>query len=164
MRMLWKSFNSLIFDFGIVLSNTLIQEFLLFRSSRPEMFCKKDVLRNFAKFTVSEYFLIKLQASFSYRTPLVAASVCCISLAYFQRWNMHSNCINIVTKLRHIRVVFFLIAIWLFNFGSFSRDNITNLMLITPFWPEGHRELYSKVGPLNSAQHLVGFKPGTCRF
>ena len=71
------------------------------RSSRPEVFCKKCVLKNFAKFTVKHLsgvcFLIKLQAcnfikketlaqvfscefcetskyTFSYRTP-VAASV-----------------------------------------------------------------------------------------
>ena len=38
-----------------------------FRSSRPEVFCKKDVCRNFAKFTgkllCQSLFLIKLQAS-----------------------------------------------------------------------------------------------------
>ena len=39
----------------------------MFRSSRPEVFCKKGVLRNFAKFTgkhlCQSLFLIKLQAS-----------------------------------------------------------------------------------------------------
>ena len=37
--------------------------------------------------------------------------------------SLDSNCIDIVTKFSHIRVVFFLTAIWfwLFNFGSFSR-------------------------------------------
>ena len=38
----------------------------IFRSSRPEVFCKKNDLRNFAKFTgkhcVRDSFLIKLQA------------------------------------------------------------------------------------------------------
>ena len=40
---------------------------LLNRSNRPEVFCKKSVLRNFAKFTgkhlCQNLFLIKLQAS-----------------------------------------------------------------------------------------------------
>ena len=44
----------------------LILSTLLTRSSRPEVFCKKDVLRNFAKFTgktrASVSFSIKLQA------------------------------------------------------------------------------------------------------
>ena len=52
-----------------------------FRSSRPEVFCKKAVLRNFAKFTgkhlCQSLFFNKVAASkntFSYRTPLVGAS------------------------------------------------------------------------------------------
>ena len=74
----------------------------LYRRSHLEVFCKKGVLRNFAKFTGKDQrqslFLIKLQESlfnkeiltyviscefceiskntFCYRTPLVAASVC----------------------------------------------------------------------------------------
>ena len=36
------------------------------RSSRPDMFCKKGVVRNFAKFIKNTFF---------HRTPLVAASV-----------------------------------------------------------------------------------------
>ena len=81
---------------------------VLYRSSRPEGFCKKGVLRNFAKFTGEHlwesfffnkvaglFFLTKLQSIkketlaqvfsrefceisknvFSYRTPLVAATV-----------------------------------------------------------------------------------------
>ena len=56
------------------------------RSSRPEVFCKKDVLRNFTKFTVKHLsrvsFLIKLQAS---RTPLVAAS-CESSIKFLRAW------------------------------------------------------------------------------
>ena len=52
-------------------------------SSCPELFCKKDVLRNFAKFTgkhlcqslwICEFCDISTN-TFSYRTPLVAASV-----------------------------------------------------------------------------------------
>ena len=68
----------------------------LLRSSRPEEFCKKDVLRNFAKFTgkrlcqnlffnkLAAYNFIKKEAlaqvfscefcEISYRTPPVAAS------------------------------------------------------------------------------------------
>ena len=38
-----------------------IIESFLFRSSRPEVFCKKSVLWNFAKFTGKHSFLIKLQ-------------------------------------------------------------------------------------------------------
>ena len=41
-----------------------LPEVTLFRSSRPEMFCKKGVLRNFAKFTekhlCQSLFLLKL--------------------------------------------------------------------------------------------------------
>ena len=43
------------------------EEFVTVRSSRPEVFCEKGVLRNFAKFTgkhlCQSLFLIKLQAS-----------------------------------------------------------------------------------------------------
>ena len=54
----------------------------IFGSSRPEVFCKKTVHRNFAKFTgkhlCQSLFLIKLQEisknTFSYKTPPVAAS------------------------------------------------------------------------------------------
>ena len=38
-------------------------EFLESRSSCPEVFCKKSIFRNFAKFTGKHPFLIKLQAS-----------------------------------------------------------------------------------------------------
>ena len=58
-----------------------IHQMALLRSSRSEVFFKKGVLRNFAKFTGKTCnrvtFLIKLQASgltFSHRTPPVAAS------------------------------------------------------------------------------------------
>ena len=51
------------------------------RSSRPEVFCKKDVLRNFAKFTgkhlCQSLFYIKvasLRPAIVHRTPVVAAS------------------------------------------------------------------------------------------
>ena len=50
------------------------------RSSRPDVFCKKDVLRSFAKFSGKhlcqsscEFFKIS-KNTFSYRTPQVAAS------------------------------------------------------------------------------------------
>ena len=60
-----------------------------YRSSRPELFCKKGVLKNFGKFTgkllYQSLFTLALvfscefceisKNSFSYRTPLVAASV-----------------------------------------------------------------------------------------
>ena len=58
--------------------------FFFFRSSRPEVFCKKDVFRNFAKFAgkhlCQSLFFDKVaglrpENIFSYRTPLVAASV-----------------------------------------------------------------------------------------
>ena len=54
------------------------------RSSRPEVFCKKGALRDFAKFTgkhrshrrfSGEFCEISI-TTFSYRTPPVAASVC----------------------------------------------------------------------------------------
>ena len=51
-----------------------------FRSGRPEVFCKKGVLRNFAKNSQENtcarvYFLIKLQVwAFFYRRPLMATS------------------------------------------------------------------------------------------
>ena len=50
----------------------------LFRSSRPEVFCKKDVLRNFVKFPGKHLCksLWKISKNaFCYRTPPVAASV-----------------------------------------------------------------------------------------
>ena len=68
---------------------------LLSRSSRPEVFCIKDVLRNFVIFTgpetcncikkesLAHVFSCKFceisKNPFSYRTPLVAASVCPIN-------------------------------------------------------------------------------------
>ena len=84
------------------------------RSSRPKVFCKKGVLRNFAKFTGKHLcqilFLIRLQAeacifikketlaqvfssefykisknTFSYRTPPVAASGLLLTLILFLR-------------------------------------------------------------------------------
>ena len=53
---------------------------LVNRSSRPEVFCKKGVLRNFAKFeTLAQMFTCEFSEisknTFSYRIPLVAASV-----------------------------------------------------------------------------------------
>ena len=59
---------------------------MFFKSRRPEMFCKKAVLRDFPKFTgqlylkrdhgtgVSCEFCEIRKSNFSYRTPLVAAS------------------------------------------------------------------------------------------
>ena len=48
------------------------------KSSRPEVFCKKGVLRNFAKFTgkhlCQNLFLNKVAGLRLYRTPAVAAS------------------------------------------------------------------------------------------
>ena len=51
-----------------------------YRVSRPEMFCEKGVLRNFAKFTgkhlCQNLFFNKVvsKTTFSYRTPPLAAS------------------------------------------------------------------------------------------
>ena len=46
-----------------------------FRSSRPELFCKELVLRNFAKFTIFSCEFGEITKNiFSYRTPPVAAS------------------------------------------------------------------------------------------
>ena len=50
-----------------------------YRSSRPEVFCKKVVLRNFAEFTRKHlrkrlFFNKVARTPFSYRTPSVAAS------------------------------------------------------------------------------------------
>ena len=72
----------------------IFENFVTHRSSRPEVFCKKDVLRNFTKFTgkhlCQSLFLLKkrlwyrcfpvnfakfLRTPFFYRTPLVVASV-----------------------------------------------------------------------------------------
>ena len=64
-------------------------EFYILRSSRPKVFCKKGILRNFAKFTgkhlcqslffdkvaVLRKFWGIFKNTFSDRTPLVAASV-----------------------------------------------------------------------------------------
>ena len=77
-----------------VLNLYLVEENLInFKSSRPEVFCKKDVLRNFAKFTGKHqlkifFFIAKeiltevfpcefckiSKKAFSYRLPLVVAS------------------------------------------------------------------------------------------
>ena len=43
------------------------------KSSRPEMFCKRGVLRNFAKFTGKHLLYEILRPHFFYRTPLMAA-------------------------------------------------------------------------------------------
>ena len=72
----------------------------LYRSSRPEVFCEKGVLRNFAKFTgkhlchrvsflkkglwyrcfpTCKYYKVS-KNTYSYRTPSLAASVCNISI------------------------------------------------------------------------------------
>ena len=78
------SLNSFIFVAKIYLTNKLSSQFfninisnfhlslvceekmLISRSSRPKVFCKKVILRNFAKFTENTYarvsFLMKLQA------------------------------------------------------------------------------------------------------
>ena len=79
------------------------------RSSRPQVFCKKGILRNIAKFTGKHLhqslFLIKLQAEAyasiscefceiskntpSYKTPPVAASfgnTSLVSISVFSRW------------------------------------------------------------------------------
>ena len=56
----------LLFAFKIV-------ESLHFRSSRLEVFCRKGVLRNFAKFT-GKHLCQSLRIPFFYRTPPVAAS------------------------------------------------------------------------------------------
>ena len=57
----------------------MLTSLLLLRSSRPEVFCKKGVLRNFAKFTGKQVFSCEFweisKNSFSCRTPPVAASV-----------------------------------------------------------------------------------------
>ena len=44
------------------------------RSSRLEVFCKKGILKNFAKFT-AKHRCQRCQNTFSYRTPPVAASI-----------------------------------------------------------------------------------------
>ena len=63
------------------LENHLSITFTKYKSSRLEVFCKKGVLRNFAKFTgkhlcqvLSCEFCEIAENIFSYRTPLVAAS------------------------------------------------------------------------------------------
>ena len=80
-----------------VLTNTFPENFGNFRwenvklrSSRPEAFCEKGVLRNFTKFTGKNLCqrlwprcfpvnFVKFLRTFSYRTPLVAASEKCQS-------------------------------------------------------------------------------------
>ena len=68
------------------------RKYCMFRNSRPEVFCKKCVLRNSAKFTgkhlcqslffnnVAQVFSCEFceisKNTFSYRTPPMAASVC----------------------------------------------------------------------------------------
>ena len=66
------------------LAHTSLLKCLHFRSSRPELFCKKDVLKNFAKFTdVSSGTRVPcelcdiLKYTFFRRTPPVAASGIC---------------------------------------------------------------------------------------
>ena len=63
------------------------------RGSRSEVFCKKGVLRNFAKFTIPEKHLCQSlffkntrisKSSFSYKTPSVAASLK-IATFFFER-------------------------------------------------------------------------------
>ena len=96
-------------EMELELETSQLKSWAMFRSSRPEVFCEKDVLRNFAKFTevhlrqslffnkiagliackfvkketlaqvVSCEFCEIAKNIFFYRTPLVAASVCYIS-------------------------------------------------------------------------------------
>ena len=50
----------------------------IFKSSRPELFCEKGVVRNFTKFTwkhLCQSLLFNKVAGVFHRTPLVAASV-----------------------------------------------------------------------------------------
>ena len=58
---------------GFYINQTII------RSSLPEVFCDKGVLRNFAKFTgkhlCQSLFIYKVAGLFLYTTPLVAISV-----------------------------------------------------------------------------------------
>ena len=88
------------------------------RSSRPEVFCKKGVLRKFAKLLgknlCQSLFLIKLQAFlwilwnffyiFFYRTPLVAASILCQNSFLFC-FTVFSECIfsNCLKHLKRFR-------------------------------------------------------------
>ena len=46
----------------------------IYKSSRPEVFCKKDILRNFAKFIGKHLCQSLFKNTFIYRTPPVAAS------------------------------------------------------------------------------------------
>ena len=51
--------------------------------------------------------------------------------------------------------------------GHYRGGSLTHPMLITcvlHIQPKGHQEPCNEVGSLSSAEHLVGFKPGTFRF
>ena len=107
--LLYKTFNGL----GMKLwnvelkSNRAADDFVVkisfARSSRPEVFCKKDVLKNFAKFTGKRlrpevrnfikkglwlWILRNFKNTFFYRRPPVAVSVLwlpCFDISYLQR-------------------------------------------------------------------------------
>ena len=87
----WQMFNLAVIP-NFLLHYKIINKISSFRSSRPEVFCKRGVLRKITQFlgktTLSEsLFLIKLQCRpscefceiskniFFHRTPLVAASI-----------------------------------------------------------------------------------------
>ena len=88
------------------------------RSSRPEVFCKKDVLRNFAKFTGFIKNFIKKETlaqvfscefyeisknTFFHRTPRVAASECDDSKTYADDTTPHSCKQDIPSKVMQLQ-------------------------------------------------------------
>ena len=59
---------------------------MTYRSSRPDVFCKKDVLRNFAKFAEKHFceFCEISKSTFFQTTPVVAASTCSLEKIFLQ--------------------------------------------------------------------------------
>ena len=100
--------------------NSKSEALFIVRSSCPEVFYKKDVLRNFTMFTGKhlyqackfikketltqvfscEFFEIS-KNTFSYRTPLVAASVCWKILSWKSAYLIHYLCYIIAKNLCH---------------------------------------------------------------
>ena len=109
------------------------------RSSRPEVFCKKDVLRNFAKFTGNNTcarvsFLIKLQASacnFSKKEALPQVFSC----EFCKRTPFHTE---------HLRWLLFLYLI-----GRYFRSIFLDL-----FWKMSSQKYKSSSGKISLEQHL----------
>ena len=87
--------------------------FTIFRSSRPEVFCKKGVLRNSAKFTgkylCQRLFLIKLQASALNNESRAIMKVIIRTVKWFKQFLFAANGFSSRNLMNHHAIFFVLI-------------------------------------------------------